>query len=309
MHDATPPEPDPPADPPADPLPGATARASAWARTRAQSATEWSLGARETHRSVDVGFRLADRDKRVAAGVLAGGVAYRLFFWLLSVSVLSTGALGVLDGARLEETLSEIGLDQATTKSVEELLRGTDQARWWLLLVGSWLVLWTGYLGAKALILVHAAVWGISAPPAKKQWAMSLAFSGTALAFIVGMSVADRVQAAGGGIGLVAFLVSTAIPFGLWLVVSGWLPHLGAGRLELVPGAVLVGIGVQAFQQFAVWFLAPKLANATQLYGLLGIAATALFGFYILGRLMIGAATLNASLHEQRSAATPSALE
>lgn len=296
-------------DPVPDSRPGATRRASAWASARARRATQWSVRARKTHRSVDVGFRLADRDKRVAAGVLAGGLAYRLFFWLLSVSVLSTGALGVVDGARLDQTLSELGFDQAATESVEELLRGSDQARWWLILVGSWLVLWTGYLGAKALVLVHAAVWGISAPPAKRQWAMSLAFSGTALAFIVGMSVADRVQASRGGLGLVAFLVSTAIPFALWLVVTGWLPHLGAGWLDLVPGALLVGIGVQAFQQFAVWFLAPKLANATQLYGLLGIAATALFGFYILGRLMIGAATLNASLHEQRSAAGPHAVE
>ena len=299
--------PDP--DPVLDSRPRATARMLTWARTRARDATEWTIGARETHRSVDVGFRLADRDKRVAAGVLAGGVAYRMFFWLLSVSVLSTGALGLADGTWLDETLSELGFGPTASDAIKEYLRGSEQARWWLILVGGWLVLWTGYLGAKALILVHATVWGIPAPHAKKQWAMSLTFSCTALAFIVGMSVADRVQARGGGIGLVAILVSTAIPFALWLVVSGWLPHLGAGWSDLVPGAVLVGIGVQAFQQFAVWFLAPKLANATQLYGILGIAATALFWFYILGRLMIGAATLNASLHEQRSATTSSAVK
>ena len=72
-----------------------------------------------------------------------------------------------------------------------------------------------------------------------------------------------------------------------------------------MPGALLVGIGVQAFYQFATWFLAPKLANATELYGLLGIAATALFWLYILGRLMIGAVTLNASVREQRIATSP----
>jgi uncharacterized BrkB/YihY/UPF0761 family membrane protein len=116
-------------------------------------------------------------------------------------------------------------------------------------------------------------------------------------------------QARGGGIGQVAFLVSTTIPFALWLAVTSRLPHPGVGWMDLVPGALLVGIGVQAFQQFAILFLAPKLANATQLYGLLGIAATALFWFYILGRLMIGAATLNASLNEQRSATAPHALE
>lgn len=288
---------------PPDSAPGVIARTLIRVRSRARRATEWSLGARSTHRSVDVGFRFSDRDKRVAAGVLAGGVAYRMFFWMLSVSILSTGALGVVDGARLDEALRELGLGPTASETIEDLLRGSDQARWWLILVGGWLVLWTGYLGAKALVLVHAAVWGATATQAKKPWVMSLAFSGTAVAFIAGMSVADRVQAMGGGIGVVAFVVSTTIPFALWLAVTSRLPHLGAGWMDLVPGALLVGVGVQVLQQVAMLFLAPKLANATQLYGLLGIAATALFSLYVLGRLMIGAATLNASILEQRSAA------
>ena len=93
----------------------------------------------------------------------------------------------------------------------------------------------------------------------------------------------------------------------MWLVVSSWLPHRGIGWRDLVPGAVLVAIGMQAFYLFATIFLAPKLANATQLYGLLGIAATVLFWLYVLGRLTIGAATLNASLYENRVATEPPA--
>ena len=289
------------------PRPDVEPRQSALRRARdaAQGARQWSLGARDSHRSVDAGFRLADRDKRVAAGVLAGGLAYRLFFWLLSVSVISTGALGVVDGEWLEETLSELGFGAAASASIEELLRTSEEARWWLILVGGWLVLWTGYLGAKALVLVHAAVWGITAPPAKRPWAMSLGFSGTALVFVVAMAAANWVQARGGGLALVALLVSTAIPVALWLAVSRRLPHLGAGWKDLLPGALVVGVGVQACQQFATWYLGPKLSHATQLYGLLGVTATALFGFYILGRLVIGAATLSASLHEQRSGYGP----
>lgn len=254
---------------------------------------------------MDVGFRLADRDTRVAAGVLAGGVAYRMFFWLLSVSVLTTGALGVADGAWLDEMLREMGVGPVVADVIRDLLRGSEEARWWLILVGGWLVLWTGYLGAKALVLVHAAVWGVPAPQAHRPWLMSLTFTGTAVAFLASMSLADRVHSKGGGLVVVAILVLTAIPFGLWLVVSGLLPHADAGVRDLVPGALLVGVGIQAFYLFTTWFLAPRLANSTQLYGLLGITATALFWFYILGRLMIGAATLNASVREQRLASEP----
>lgn len=278
-----------------------------WSRVRAQRASAWSLDARGTHRSVDVGFRLADRDKRVAAGVLAGGVAYRLFFWLLSISVLATGAFGIVRGDWVDEVLRDLGLSPATSSIVKEFLRGTEQARWWVILVGGWLVLWTGYLGAKALVLVHAAVWGVPAPRARRAWLMSLTFTGTTMAFLAAMSLAAKVHFEGSLVGLASDIVSTAIPFAVWLLVSSWLPRRGVGWRDLVPGAVLVAIGAQAFYLFATFLLAPKLANATQLYGLLGVAATVLFWLYILGRLTIGAATLNASLYENRVATEPAA--
>ena len=294
-------------EPVPEPRRGAPARAVEWSRVRAQRASAWSLDARGTHRSVDVGFRLADRDKRVAAGVLAGGVAYRLFFWMLSISVVATGAFGIAHGQWLDEVLRDLGLGPATSSIVKQYLRGTEQARWWVILVGGWLVLWTGYLGAKALVLVHAAVWGVPAPRARRAWAMSLTFTGTTIAFLAAMSLAAKVHFEGHLVGLVSDVVSTAIPFAMWLVVSSWLPHQGIGWRDLVPGAVLVAIGMQAFYLFATIFLAPKLANATQLYGLLGIAATVLFWLYVLGRLTIGAATLNASLYENRVATGPPA--
>lgn len=280
------------------PRAGATARALDWSRERTRRATQWSLAARSTHPSVDVGFRLADRDKRVAAGVLAGGVAYRLFFWIISVSVLSTGGLGVMQREWVEETLRQAGLTPAAVEAVQDVTRRSEPARWWLLLAGVWLVLWTGYLGAKALVLVHAAVWAVPAPPVRKAWLVSLCFTGTVLALGLSMAVAAPVHAGGGGLGLVAAGVTTAIPFGVWLVASRWLPHRGTSWTGLMPGALLVALGIQAFYVVTTWFLAPGIANATELYGLVGIVATALFWLYVLGRLAIGAATLNASVYE-----------
>ena len=64
---------------------------------QAERTVAWVTEARTSHRSVDAGFLAADRNKRVAAGVLAGGVAYRFFFWMLAVSLLGNGALGFID--------------------------------------------------------------------------------------------------------------------------------------------------------------------------------------------------------------------
>ena len=128
-----------------------------------QRLSTWAVAARGQYRTVDAGFLVADRDKRVAAGVLAGGVAYRFFFWMLAVSLLTNGALGFVGGQDLQEALLAQGVDASVAQSIQDT-RPTDAARWWLFVIGVWLVLWTGYLGAKALILVHAAVWGVPPP-------------------------------------------------------------------------------------------------------------------------------------------------
>ena len=52
---------------------------------------------------------------------------------------------------------------------------------------------------------------------------------------------------------------------------------------------------------FTTYFLGPKLTSATQLYGVLGVTTTLLFWFYLAGRLIIAAATLNTSYSERRA--------
>jgi uncharacterized BrkB/YihY/UPF0761 family membrane protein len=250
---------------------------------------------------VDVGFRLADRDKRVAAGVLAGGVAYRFFFWLMSASLLATGALGLANGGRVESALRDQGVGPLLIKTVGDASQQSQAASWWLAVVGGWLVLWTGYMCAKALVLVHATIWGVPPPPVGNPLRASLVFTGTALVFVASMGAVRWLRTDTAVLGLIATLALIVVPFTIWLVASRWLPPRDVGWLKLLPGAVLVAVGVQALHLFTTLFLGPKLTSATQLYGALGIATTILFWLYIVGRLVIAAATLNSSLYEQRS--------
>ena len=280
--------------------PGVVARTIAWSNLKAQRAVTWADEARASHRSVDAGFLAADRDKRVAAGVLAGGVAYRFFFWLLAMSLVGNGAMGFFRSQDVETAL----VDQGVEPSVAETIQATapsDSGRWWLLLVGIWLVLWTGYLGAKALILVHATVWGVPPPRVRKAYLASAVFTGTALTFVAAMAAVRWLREESEGVGLVATLAVIFVPFTIWLLVSRRLPHGDVGWMGLVPGAVLVAVGLEGLHVFTVYFLGPKLANATELYGVVGVVSTMLFWLYITGRLVIGAATINASLYEQRS--------
>lgn len=129
----------------------------------------------------------------------------------------------------------------------------------------------------------------------------SLAFTGAALVFVAAMAAVRWLRSESAGLGLVTTLALIVVPFAIWLWASLRLPHRDLGWLKLLPGAALVAAGVQALHLFTTLYLGPRLTNSTELYGALGIATTILFWLYIVGRLVIAAATLNASLDEHRS--------
>jgi len=65
----------------------------------------------------------------------------------------------------------------------------------------------------------------------------------------------------------------------LWLVLSWFLlPHGTVEWSELVPGALVVGIGVAGISLFNTLVLFPWLVEREETYGVLGIAAGLLFG-------------------------------
>ena len=99
------------------------------------------------------------------ASVLAGGIAYRLFLWLLPFGLILGGALGLNNTDSTEEAVARGGLPGAVANMVGDASRSAHSESWWLFLVGVPLLLWAGFSGAKAVQLIHALVW--EEPPPK----------------------------------------------------------------------------------------------------------------------------------------------
>lgn len=234
--------------------------------------------------------------------VLAGGIAYRLFFWLLAFSVLFGGVLGFFDPDSAQTTLEGQGVGKWIADAAAHLARSAEGSEWWLLPVGCWLVLWTGYTCSKTLVLAHAVIWRVEPPRVSKPLRASLLFSGCTLGFIVAMGAARWVREQSEVGGFVSTMLVIGVPLAVWLLVSRELPHDAGGWLEFVPGALVMAVGLQAMHLFTAYFLGPKLSSATQLYGLVGVVTTLLFWFYLGGRLIVASATLNAEVAETQAA-------
>jgi membrane protein len=247
--------------------------------------------------SIAVSFRAVERNQRVAATVLAGGLAYRLFLWLLPFGLIVGGALGLMNADSTEEAVSNGGLPATISNAIGNASRSTHSDSWWLLIVGISTLAWSGYSGAKAVQLIHALIWD-QPPPKTKPLKGSLAFTGTLCVVFATVAVTWWLRDETWRGLLIAGL--TIAPFtALWLWVSLHLPHRDAPWQSLIPGALLVGIGAPVLHGVIVAFLVPKLQKAQALYGVLGSATTLIFFIYLVSLLVVLGAVLNSSLYEE----------
>ena len=266
------------------------------ARAKLTAAMASAKSASEKHMALAVPLRAAERNRRVAASVLAGGLAYRLFLWLLPFGLLVGGALGFLNAGSTEKAVSKGGLPGAISNAIGDASRSAHSNSWWLLAIGVPLLLWAGFSGAKAVQLVHSLVWD-DPPPKTKPLRGSLAFTGVMLA--VWAIVALTWWVRGDWPGVFAPVLTVVPLAGLWLWVSLHLPHRDASWKELVPGALVVAIGFQVLHELILTFLVPKLEKSTSLYGSLGATTTIIFFIYLCAMLVVNAPILNSSLYEE----------
>jgi membrane protein len=269
------------------------------AREKLTAAMASAKSASEKHVALAVPLRAAERNRRVAASVLAGGLAYRLFLWLLPFGLIVGGALGLSNANSTEDAVEGGGLPAAVSNAVGDAARSADSSSWWLFAVGFPLLVWAGFSGAKAVQLVHSLVW--DEPPTKtKPLKGSLVFTGMLCATIATIAATSWFRDVTWH-GLLAGALTIAPLTGLWLWVSLHLPHRDAPWRALLPGAFLVGIGVPVLSGLVDTFLVPKLEKSESLYGGLGATTTVIFFIYLLATLVVTAPILNSSLHQELS--------
>lgn len=307
----------PPAAPDGDEPPPSGGKEPRWTgvRRRAQSARargEDLVSDLERRRPesavVETGFRWLARDKRIAGGILSGGLAYRFFFWLLALSILTSGSLGLFArvGGNLQQAAEDAGMSDAVASSAADVADQSWASSLWLFLVGCWLVVWFGWGVLRALWLVHAAAWRVEPPPFRRipQGVAGVVAVPFALVLLAG--VATWVRAHIGLLpGVLATLAVGLVVGGFWLWAQTKLPSREVPWTALVPGSLAVALGFEGMHLFSVYFLTGKLESASNLYGVLGLASTMLFFLFMLGRIMVWGAELNAvawDVREERRA-------
>ena len=265
-------------------------------RVRASSELEVAI-----ERFPVVGSLLAATDRERAAGgvLLSGGVAYRLFFWLVPLGLVVAAAAGVFtagDTSGLDAAAQSHGLSGVAARASREAIESSEHARWYLLGLGTVVTVWTGYGVVRALNIVFAIAWGepppkVRRPPVAGAGFTIAAFGLSALAWAIGEAVSWV------GLGTLVEGITTVLAYtGAALAVSLLFPHGDAPWRALVPGAVLISAGAIAVHVGVNVYLAPKLGRSTDTYGMLGASTVVLLWLYLIARLITVSAFFSATL-------------
>ena len=247
-----------------------------------------------------------ERERLAAAGLLAGGLAYRLFFWIVPLGLVLAAVFSFwvdADRAGLEHAAQDYGIGGATASAAADAIASGAHERWYFLLVGLALLPWFGAGVVRAIHITHAIAWHVPPEKLRKPLRAGAVFTvlTAGLMFVTAGAAALRERLPGPGLGVTIALVLVYTAALIW--VSTLLPSRATTWRDFIPGAVLVAVGTLAIHFSVSFYLAPKLGRSSELYGTLGAATVVLLWLYLAARLVVAGAFLNAALWERRQPA------
>ena len=242
-------------------------------------------------------------DQRHGGGLLAGALAFRLFGALLPLALLITVLLGyatTVDENAPKEAGEALGIGPTLLETVGESARLSAGTRWSVALFALVALLWSANSAALAMRAVHSLAWEGRVGRLKRPLPAALALLAAIIAYAVVIGVAGKARDELGLGGLLISIAALAAFGAIWLGLAWLLPHGDADWTALIPGALLVALGVQVIHLGTVWFIAGRIERASETYGSLGVAFTILFWLFVISRVIVASAMLNAALALER---------
>ena len=273
-------------------------------RRRAQKTRAGIEARRADPASIDTAFEAVERDAQTGGGVLAAAVAFRLFMFLVPyafVMVTGFGLASTAAGQDPKDAARTAGIGGLLASAVANASTLSLANRIFALVVGGIALAFTARSLVRVLWIVHRLIWRVEPTGNPSPWAplilvgfiTALFGFGDLAAWLGSQSLALR------GVAVVLTVVISAVA---WFLASWWLPREQCEWWALLPGAIIVGLGVGVLHLLTLTYVVHVISRKSALYGAIGIALALLLWTYFAGRLLTAAIAANASLWKHRSA-------
>jgi len=235
--------------------------------------------------------------------VLAAAVAFRLFMFLVPyafVMVTGFGLASTAAGQNPGDAARSAGISGLFATAVSSTSTPSLANRLIALVVGGFALALTARSLVGVLWVVHRLIWRVQPTRKPTPWAPLILVGFVTVLF----GLADLFAWIGSqslGLRVLAFFLTILVSGGAWFLASWLLPRDDCALWALLPGALIVGVGVGVLQILTITYVVHVVTRKSALYGAIGIALALLLWTYFAGRLLTASIAANASLWKHRT--------
>ena len=272
-------------------------------RERAERTRAGIEARRADSASIDTALEAVERDAQSGGGVLAAALAFRLFMFLVPYAFVMCTGFGLASSAAGQDpgdAARSAGITGLLASAVTSTSSLSLANRIVALVVGGFALALTARSFVGVLWVVHRLIWRVQPTRKPSPWAPLIVVGFATVLF----GMADLTSFIGSQsllLRVVAFFLTVLVSGAAWFLASWLLPRDECALWALLPGALIVGIGVGLLQILTFTYVVHVVTRKSALYGAIGIALALLLWTYFAGRLLTAAIAANASLWRHRT--------
>jgi uncharacterized BrkB/YihY/UPF0761 family membrane protein len=254
--------------------------------------------ARPNSRVIDTVFRAFERDVATGGGVLSAAVAFRIFLFLVPFVFFLVVAFGYTSEATngsatgLSRSMGIGGLIAKSVKGAADLSGGQ---RLTALFVSAFALFLGSRAAVKVLRITHGLIWRVPIPKLRSPTRAAGIFTGFIVIALLTSALVGWLRSQSLLLGIFGVVVWLAVPFGLWLLVSLYLPRADCPWWALLPGAAVCAIGAELLHVATIYWFSYEIQKKSDTYGAIGVSLALLLWAYLLGRIITASAAVNAA--------------
>jgi uncharacterized BrkB/YihY/UPF0761 family membrane protein len=272
-------------------------------RERAERTRAGIEARRANSASIDTALDAVERDAQSGGGVLAAAVAFRLFMFLVPYAFVMCTGFGLASTAAGQDpgdAARSAGISGLLASAVTSTSTLSLANRLVALVLGGFALVLTARSLISVLWIVHRLIWRVQPSRKPSPWGPLVLFGLVTVLFGLG-DLAAWIGSHSLLLRVVAFFFTICVSGAAWFLVSWLLPRDQCALWALLPGALIVGLGVGVLQILTITYVVHVVTRKSALYGAIGIALALLLWTYFAGRLLTAAIAANATLWKHRT--------
>jgi uncharacterized BrkB/YihY/UPF0761 family membrane protein len=249
------------------------------------------------------------RVKEVRAAQLVSTITLRTFLSLFPLLLVGVAILGFIAANRkggddlAREVIDQLKLKDDMAKLVEENIAAAKGSRKAASVIGLVSSLFAGLAVVSAIASACDAIWQVPERGIKDRLlGLPWILGAVLIAALAGLATSIVKFLPIPGLNLVTGFLAGGITGAL---LFGWtqlvLTNIRVPLRAYLPGAIVGGLGLSAFQLFGAYVVARLLSNASQLYASLASVIALLSAFSLFGWLLVVSIVVNVVIWERRN--------